>query len=109
MITAISLANVHKFHIFWPNFHEYLLSVAQFPMFSPIPFAEKAILGLLRVCLKLFSAPRDDKLAEELIFKSITLMWKLDKEIFDTCHDVISQLISKIHIEYPANVQTQLG
>ncbi|KAH1086013.1 hypothetical protein GYH30_017815 [Glycine max] len=95
--------NVHKFHIFWPNFHEYLLSVAQFPMFSPIPFAEKAILGLLRVCLKLFSAPRDDKLAEELIFKSITLMWKLDKEIFDTCHDVISQLISKIHIEYPAN------
>lgn len=78
-------------------------------MFSPIPFAEKAILGLLRVCLKLFSAPRDDKLAEELIFKSITLMWKLDKEIFDTCHDVISQLISKIHIEYPANVQTQLG
>ncbi|XP_020233230.1 ARF guanine-nucleotide exchange factor GNL2 [Cajanus cajan] len=109
LVTAISIANVNRFHIFWPNFHEYLLAVAQFPMFSPIPFAEKAILGLLRVCLKLFSAPREDKLAEELIFKSITLMWKLDKEILDTCHEVISQTISKIIIDYPANVQTQFG
>ncbi|XP_027357395.1 ARF guanine-nucleotide exchange factor GNL2 [Abrus precatorius] len=109
LITAIALANVHRFHIFWPNFHEYLLAVAQFPMFSPIPFAEKALLGLLKVCLKLFSAPRDDKLAEELIFKSITLMWKLDKEILDTCHEIISQTISKIVIEYPANLQTQIG
>ncbi|KAK7314494.1 hypothetical protein VNO77_33019 [Canavalia gladiata] len=109
LITAIALANAHRFHIFWPNFHEYLLAVAQFPMFSPIPFAEKAILGLLKVCLKIFSTPREDKLAEELIFKSITLTWKLDKEILDTCHEIISQSISKIIIEYPANLQTQFG
>ncbi|TKY44659.1 ARF guanine-nucleotide exchange factor GNL2 [Spatholobus suberectus] len=109
LITTISLANVHRFQIFWPNFHEYLLAVAQFPMFSPIPFTEKATLALLKVCLRLFSAPRDDKLAEEHIFKSITLMWKLDKEILDTCHEIISQSISKILIEYPANVQTPFG
>ncbi|XP_061366468.1 ARF guanine-nucleotide exchange factor GNL2 [Gastrolobium bilobum] len=109
LVTAIALANVHRFHIFWPNFHDYLLAVAQFPMFSPIPFAEKAILVLLKVSLKLFSTPRDDKLAEELIFKSITLMWKLDKEILDTCHEIISQTISKILIEYPANLQTPFG
>lgn len=109
LITAISLANVHRFQIFWPNFHDYLLAVAQFPMFSPIPFAEKALLGLLKVCLKLFSAPREDKLAEEFIFKSITLMWKLDKEILDMCHEIISQTMSKIVIEYPANLQTQIG
>ncbi|KAJ1419833.1 Sec7, C-terminal domain superfamily [Sesbania bispinosa] len=109
LITAIALSNVHRFHLFWPNFHEYLLAVAQFPMFSPIPFAEKAILGLLKVCLKLFSTPREDKLAEELIFKSITLMWKLDKEILDTCHEIISQSMSKIIIEYPANLQTGFG
>ncbi|KAL2321246.1 hypothetical protein Fmac_030215 [Flemingia macrophylla] len=109
LITAISIANVNRFHMFWPHFHEYLLAVAQFPMFSPIPFSEKAILGLLKVCLSLFSAPREDKLAEELIFKSITLMWKLDKEILDTCHEVISQTISKIIIDYPANVQTPFG
>ncbi|PNY13876.1 pattern formation protein EMB30-like [Trifolium pratense] len=109
LITAISLSNVHRFQIFWPTFHDFLLSVAQFPMFSPIPFAEKALLCLLKVCLKLFSTPREDKLAEEFIFKSITLMWKLDKEILDTCHDVISQTMSKIVVEYPANLQTQIG
>ncbi|XP_058727274.1 ARF guanine-nucleotide exchange factor GNL2 [Vicia villosa] len=109
LITAISLANVHRFQIFWPNFHDFLLAVAQFPMFSPIPFAEKALLGLLKVCLKIFSAPREDKLAEEFIFKSITLMWKLDKEILDMCHEIISQTMSKIVIEYPANLQTQIG
>ncbi|KAG4992048.1 hypothetical protein JHK87_025505 [Glycine soja] len=109
LITAISIANVHRFHIFWPNFHEYLLSVAQFPMFSPIPFVEKGILGLLKVCLKLFSAPRDEKQAEELIFKSVNLMWKLDIEILDTFHDVISHSSSKILIEYHANLQTQIG
>ncbi|CAK8534064.1 unnamed protein product [Lathyrus sativus] len=109
LITAISLANVHRFQVFWPNFHDYLLAVAQFPMFSPIPFAEKALLGLLKVCLKLFSTPREDKLAEEFIFKSITLMWKLDKEILDMCHEIISQTMSKIVIEYPANLQTQIG
>ncbi|AES76730.2 ARF guanine-nucleotide exchange factor GNOM protein [Medicago truncatula] len=109
LITALSLANVHRFHIFWPNFHEYLLTVAQFPMFSPIPFAEKALLALLKVCLKLFSTPREDKLAEELIFKSITLMWKLDKEILDMCYEIIAQLMSKIVIQYPANLQTQVG
>ncbi|ESW24808.1 hypothetical protein PHAVU_004G161900 [Phaseolus vulgaris] len=109
LIGAISLANVHRFQIFWPSFHDNLLSVAQFPMFSPIPFAEKAIVILLKVCVKLFSAPREDKQVEEFIFKSITLMWKLDKEILDTCHDVISQSISRILIEYPANVQTQIG
>ncbi|CAI8583837.1 unnamed protein product [Vicia faba] len=109
LITAISLANVHRFQLFWPSFHDYLLAVAQFPMFSPIPFAEKALLGLLRVCLKLFSAQREDKLAEEFIFKSITLMWKLDKEILDMCHEIISQTMSKIVIEYPANLQTQIG
>lgn len=109
VITAISLSNVHRFQLFWPNFHDYLLAVAQFPMFSPIPFAEKALLGLLKVCLKLFSTPREDKLAEELIFKSITLMWKLDKEILDMCHEIISQSMCKIIIEYPANLQTQIG
>ena len=46
---------------------------------------------------------------EELIFMSINLMWKLDKEILDTCCEFIIQSVSKILIEYPANLQTQLG
>uniref|UniRef100_A0A2N9FAY8 SEC7 domain-containing protein n=1 Tax=Fagus sylvatica TaxID=28930 RepID=A0A2N9FAY8_FAGSY len=83
--------------------------VAQFPMFSPIPFAEKAIQGLFKVCLKLIGTYRLEKLPEELIFKSINLMWKLDKEILDTCCELITQSVSKILIEYPANLQTQLG
>ncbi|RXH74567.1 hypothetical protein DVH24_029288 [Malus domestica] len=81
LIVAISLANVHRFQAFWLSFHDYLLAVAQFPMFSPIPFSEKAIVGLFKVCLKLLGTYRPDRIPEELIFKSINLMWKLEKEI----------------------------
>ncbi|KAK9268461.1 hypothetical protein L1049_000212 [Liquidambar formosana] len=109
LITTIALANLHRFTTFWPYFHDYLLGVAQFPLFSPVPFAEKGILGLFKVCLKLLASYRSDKLPEELIFKSINLMWKLDKEVLDTCFGFITQSVSKIIIEYPANLQTQLG
>ncbi|KAI4297403.1 hypothetical protein L6164_037296 [Bauhinia variegata] len=109
LITAVGLANVHRFHLFWPNFHEYLVTVAQFPMFSPVPFAEKAIIGLLRVCLSLLSTPQEDKLPEECIFKSINLMWKLDREILDTCCEFITQSISSLINEHSANLQTQMG
>ncbi|XP_022755059.1 ARF guanine-nucleotide exchange factor GNL2-like [Durio zibethinus] len=109
LIIAISLSNIYRFQVFWPSFHDYFLAVAQFPLFSPIPFAEKAIIGLFSICLKLLASYQADKMPEELIFKSINLMWKLDKEIFDTCSKFIIQSVSKILIEYPANLQTQLG
>ncbi|XP_015898323.2 ARF guanine-nucleotide exchange factor GNL2 [Ziziphus jujuba] len=109
LITAVTLANIQRFQTFWGNFHDYLLAVAQFPLFSPIPFVEKAILGLFKVCLKLLGTYQPEKLPEELIFKSINLMWKLDKEILDTCCEFITQSANRILIEYPANLQTQLG
>lgn len=109
LIVAIALANNQRFQTFWPNFHDYLIVVAQFPMFSPIPFAEKAIVGLFKICLKILGTYRPDKIPEELIFKSINLMWKLEKEILDTCCDFITQSLNRILIEYPANLQTQLG
>ncbi|KAF7819835.1 ARF guanine-nucleotide exchange factor GNL2 [Senna tora] len=109
LITIIALANAHRFHTFWPQFHEYIIAVAQFPIFSPIPFAEKAIVALFTICVKLLSTQREEKLSEELIFKSINLMWKLDKEILDTCYEIISQSVIQLVSEYPANMQTQLG
>lgn len=109
LLSTISLANIHRFPTFWPSFHDHLLGVSQFPLFSPIPFAEKAIVGLFKICLKLLASYRSEKLSEELIFKSINLMWKLDKEVLDTCCEFITQSVSKILIEYPANLQTQLG
>ncbi|KAM1155417.1 hypothetical protein ACFX13_026906 [Malus domestica] len=109
LMVAISLANVHRFQAFWSSFNDYLLAVAQFPMFSPIPFAEKAIVGLFKVCLKLLGTYQPDRVPEELIFKSINLMWKLEKEILDTCSESITQSLNKILVEYPANLQTQLG
>ncbi|KAL5771268.1 hypothetical protein ACOSP7_015422 [Xanthoceras sorbifolium] len=109
LITAISVANISRFQILWPSFHDYFLGVVQFPLFSPIPFAEKAIVGLFKVCLKLLASYQADKFPEELIFKSINLMWKLDKQVLDTCCQYITQSVSKIIIEYPANLQSQLG
>ncbi|KAJ4708408.1 ARF guanine-nucleotide exchange factor GNOM protein [Melia azedarach] len=109
LIIAITLANINSFPTFWPSFHDFLLGVCQFPLFSPIPFAEKAIVGLFKVCLKLLASYQPDKYPEELIFKSINLMWKLDKEILDTCCQFITQSLSKIIVEYPANLQSAVG
>ncbi|CAK9152750.1 unnamed protein product [Ilex paraguariensis] len=109
LILSIASANIHRFATFWPHYFEYLHGVSQFPLFSPIPFAEKAIGALMKFCLKLLASYRSDKLSEELIFKSINFMWKLEKEILDTCYQFLTQSVSKIIIEYPANLQTQLG
>ncbi|KAF2314131.1 hypothetical protein GH714_023030 [Hevea brasiliensis] len=108
LIVTIALVNINRFHNFWPSFHENLLAVAQFPLFSSIPFVEKAILGLFKVCVRLLSSPRDERFPE-FIFKSINLMWKLDKEILDTCCRFITESVSKILTECPANLQTSLG
>ncbi|XP_059638176.1 ARF guanine-nucleotide exchange factor GNL2 [Cornus florida] len=109
LLLIIASANIHRFSAFWAHYHDYLLGVAQLPMFSPIPFAEKAIIALIKICLKLLSSHQDDKLSEEVIFKSINLMWKLDKEVLDTCCEFITKSVSKIIINHPSNLQTQLG
>ncbi|KZV43335.1 hypothetical protein F511_30071 [Dorcoceras hygrometricum] len=108
LISSITLANMHRFSKFWPQYHEFFLEVAQFPLFSPIPFSEKAILCLMKMCLKLLASNQLEG-AEELIFKSINLMWRMEKEILDTCCESLLQSVSKIIKEYPEKLQTQLG
>ncbi|KAF2303893.1 hypothetical protein GH714_024153 [Hevea brasiliensis] len=63
LIVAIALVYINRFHNFWPSFHE---NVAQFPLFSSIPFVEA------------FSR-------------------------------FITESVSKILTECPANLQTSLG
>ncbi|PHT33425.1 ARF guanine-nucleotide exchange factor GNL2 [Capsicum baccatum] len=109
LIVSIASSNTHRLLVFWPHYNEYLLDVAQLPLFSPIPFAEKGIIALMKICLKLLSSFHSDKSPEELIFKSINLMWKMEKEILDTCCDFLVQSVTTILTEYPANLQTQLG
>ncbi|XP_059281864.1 ARF guanine-nucleotide exchange factor GNL2 [Lycium ferocissimum] len=109
LIVSIASSNTHRLLVFWPHYNEYLLDVAQFPLFSPIPFAEKGIIALMKICLKLLSSFHSDKSPEELIFKSINLMWKLEKEILDSCCEFLVQSVTTILTEYPANLQTQLG
>ncbi|GAB2281595.1 Nucleolar GTP-binding protein 2 [Dionaea muscipula] len=109
LIFSLGFANLYRFTAFWPAYHDYMLLVGQFSMFSPVPFAEKAVLVMLKLCLKILSSYQCDKYPEELIFKSMNLMWKYDNEILETCCDVIMQTVGKIINEYPANVQTQLG
>ncbi|KAL5975520.1 hypothetical protein ACLOJK_019844 [Asimina triloba] len=109
LLVIVTLVNVHRFQTFWPAFHDYLIVVAQFPLFSPCPFAEKAIVALFKICLQLIASPEYDKNTEELIFKSINLAWKLDKEILDTCCENITESVCKILTENIANIQTVLG
>ncbi|KAL6842095.1 hypothetical protein ACP4OV_028074 [Aristida adscensionis] len=123
LILLVATANLHRFAVFWPPLHECFTAVSQLPLFSPCPFAEKAIVALFKVAVRLLSAapapapgpvtvpPRavDPRLPEELVFKSINLMWKLDKEILDTCCEAISECIVKLISDHAGSVQTPLG
>ncbi|GAA0149958.1 hypothetical protein Leryth_026338 [Lithospermum erythrorhizon] len=109
LIYILASANVRRFVSFWPQYHDLILGAAQFPLFSPIPFAEKAIMSLMKICLRHLSLDQPDKVTEELIFKSINLMWKLEKEILDSCCEFLIQSINKILIDYPSKLQTHLG
>ncbi|EPS59939.1 hypothetical protein M569_14862, partial [Genlisea aurea] len=108
LITSLTLANTHRLATFWPRYHDYLVEVAQFPLFSPIPFSEKGIIAVTKMCLKLLAS---DELGatEEIFFKSINLMWRTEKEILDTCCEFLLQSASKIIAEHPGKLQTQLG
>lgn len=110
LLVTIALVNIHRFASFWPQLHESFAIVSQFPLFSPCPFAEKAIVALFKIAIKLASLPpRLDKAPEELIFKSINLMWKLDKEILDTCCESIMDSTTIILNEHGKNIQTIFG
>ncbi|KAL2929256.1 ARF guanine-nucleotide exchange factor GNL2 [Bienertia sinuspersici] len=109
LVGAITCANIDRFSTFWPAYNDYIIAVTQFPLFSPVPFAEKAAIILFKLCVRLLSTYQSDKYAEEVMFKTINLMWKLDKEILDTCNEIIIQTVCKILTEYSGNVQTQIG
>ncbi|VAH62431.1 unnamed protein product [Triticum turgidum subsp. durum] len=110
LILLVSLANLHRFASFWQHMHDCFTAVSMLPLFSPCPFAEKAIVVLFKVAVKLLPGQATpDRLAEELICKSVNLMWKLDKEILDTCCEGISECIVKLIMEHAGSVQTPLG
>ncbi|KAH6800784.1 GNOM-like 2 [Perilla frutescens var. hirtella] len=109
LISSMTLANRHRISTFWPYYHDFLLEVTQFPLFSPIPFSEKAIISLMKMCLKLLSSDHLLDGSEELIFKSINLMWRMEKEILETCCEFLLQAASKIIADYPNKLQSQLG
>ncbi|KNA19439.1 hypothetical protein SOVF_061530 [Spinacia oleracea] len=109
LVGAIAYANIDRFSTFWPAYNEYILAVTTFPLFSPVPFAEKAAIIFFKLSVKLLSSNQTDKYAEEVLFKSISLMWQLDKEILDTCCEIIIQTVCKILTEYPGNIQTPIG
>ncbi|KAL8500114.1 hypothetical protein ACS0TY_019927 [Phlomoides rotata] len=108
LISSMALANAHRLSTFWPYYHEYLLEVSQFPLFSPIPFSEKAIISLMKMCLKLLASDQMEG-SEELIFKSIILMWRMEKEILDTCCEFLLHSASRMITEYPSKLHTHLG
>lgn len=114
LLALLATANLQRFATFWPPLLECFSAVSQLPLFSPSPFAEKAIVALFRVAVRLLSTPpplrpSDSRVSEELVFKSINMMWKLDKEILDTCCEGISENIVKLLTEHTDGVQTPLG
>uniref|UniRef100_A0A0E0D5D5 Uncharacterized protein n=1 Tax=Oryza meridionalis TaxID=40149 RepID=A0A0E0D5D5_9ORYZ len=68
LIVLVSSENVHRFTTFWPQLHDCFAVVSQLPLFSPCPFAEKAIVALFRIAVRLLSGGGSgDRMAEELV------------------------------------------
>uniref|UniRef100_A0A453F7Q5 Uncharacterized protein n=1 Tax=Aegilops tauschii subsp. strangulata TaxID=200361 RepID=A0A453F7Q5_AEGTS len=68
LILLVSLANLQRFASFWQHMHDCFTAVSMLPLFSPCPFAEKAIVVLFKVAVKLLPGQATpDRLAEELI------------------------------------------
>ncbi|KAI7725536.1 hypothetical protein M8C21_025519, partial [Ambrosia artemisiifolia] len=109
LIQAMASCNVHRLAVFWPTYNDYLLNVIQFQLVSPMPFAEKAICALLRICLKLLASNANEKIAEEQVFKSINLMWKLDGKVLEICNEFIIKSVTKMLNKYSASLVSQLG
>ncbi|XP_068649287.1 ARF guanine-nucleotide exchange factor GNL2-like [Aristolochia californica] len=109
LLVLITSIHIEQFPIFWPTFHDYLVRVTQFPFFSPCPFTEKAIVGLLKICQKLLDSSQSNCHNQELIFDSVNVVWKLEKEVLDTCCESITEIISRIIIECRNNIQSPLG
>ncbi|CAN6170828.1 unnamed protein product [Urochloa humidicola] len=118
LLTMLASANLHRLPSFWPPLLDCFAAVSQLPLFSPCPFAEKAVVALFRVAVRLLSSSSSpaassnfpsSRAAEELVFRSINMMWKLDKEILDTCCEAISESVVKLLTEHAAGVQTPLG
>ncbi|KAI3751878.1 hypothetical protein L2E82_22969 [Cichorium intybus] len=51
LIQVMASCNVHRLTQFWSTSNEYLLTVVQFPLYSPISFTEKATVTLIRICM----------------------------------------------------------
>ncbi|KAF5776303.1 putative Sec7 domain, guanine nucleotide exchange factor, Sec7 domain superfamily [Helianthus annuus] len=109
LIQAMASCNVHRLAVFWPTYNDYLLNVIQFQLVSPMPFAEKAIVALIQISLKLLASSANEKLAEEQVFKSINLMWKLDGKVLEICNEFIIKSVTKMLNKYAANLLSQLG
>uniref|UniRef100_A0A0E0GSH9 Uncharacterized protein n=1 Tax=Oryza nivara TaxID=4536 RepID=A0A0E0GSH9_ORYNI len=68
LIVLVSSANVHRFTTFWLQLHDCFTVVSQLPLFSPCPFAEKAIVVLFRIAVRLLPGGGGvDRMAEELV------------------------------------------
>lgn len=111
LIFILIKTNLHRFDSFWMQFHESLIQVSQVPLFSPCPFVEKAMVALLQVAILMLSEPPRllGRQMEEMIFKSINLTWKLDKDIVDACNESVAEATINILGKYARSVQTVIG
>ncbi|XP_031483005.1 ARF guanine-nucleotide exchange factor GNL2-like [Nymphaea colorata] len=107
LIVMLTENNIDRFMSFWPAFHDCLGLISQLPLFGSCPFVEKSLFGVLNVTSKLLH--KADKTSEELIFKSLQLIWKIDSRVVDSCCEALTQISANILKENAKNIQTQFG
>ncbi|XP_031487291.1 ARF guanine-nucleotide exchange factor GNL2-like [Nymphaea colorata] len=107
LIVMITVPNLNRFMSFWPAFHEYLAMTSQLPIFASCPFVEKSLCSLLNISKKLLL--QSDSQSEELIFKSLQVIWRIDGQVGDACCEEITQLAANVLIEDAKKIQTEFG
>ncbi|KAK4371058.1 hypothetical protein RND71_010533 [Anisodus tanguticus] len=79
LLIAITLNNRDRIRLLWQGVYEHIASIVHSTV-MPCALIEKAIFGLLRICLRLL--PYKENLADELL-RSLQLVLKLDARVAD--------------------------
>ncbi|KAJ8563056.1 hypothetical protein K7X08_031508 [Anisodus acutangulus] len=87
LLIAITLNNRDRIRLLWQGVYEHIASIVHSTV-MPCALIEKAIFGLLRICLRLL--PYKENLADELL-RSLKLVLKLDARVADAYCEQITQ------------------
>ncbi|OIT05610.1 PREDICTED: ARF guanine-nucleotide exchange factor GNOM-like [Nicotiana attenuata] len=105
LLIAITLNNRDRIRLLWQGVYEHIANIVHSTV-MPCALIEKAVFGLLRICLRLL--PYKENLADELL-RSLQLVLKLDARVADAYCEQITQEVSRLVKANATHIRSQMG